>query len=508
MTLLTQIQIRRDTAANWTTANPVLAIGEMGIETDTGHARVGDGTTAWSSLTSAFKRVNQRTLPQLAAAPTSADIACGPGALFTSTDNILRYINATGSAFVAIDVVAMQAATATAASSATAAVSTAGSAQTAAAAAVTTANAASTAASAAQSAASNAIPLTQKAAANGVATLDGSSLLPATQLPNPTSSTLGGVKSAAGTAHQFVTGISTLGVPVTARPVVADLSDANTLELMVGVYGSTSSLQAAFPAASNAGFTALVGSSAPFGVYKSDGTTWNKEVSPTDLNAKQNVPVSWNGTTPALVSSTNPLPSFGSNAFVYTGAGGAVLDGQTYQTGDEAVWNGTTFTCVRLGGGFVGTYASTAALQTAYPAASNPACIALVAGVIYISNGTAWQIKVQASTDLSDASVLTTQSTNAQSGTTYTLVLADAGQNVDMSNASANTLTVPPNSSVAFPIGTLITVTMAGAGITTIAPGAGVTFVKPAARTLAISAQYETAQLFKTATDTWRVLAG
>ncbi len=44
------IQIRRDTAANWTSANPILAQGELGVETDTSKIKIGDGTTAWSSL--------------------------------------------------------------------------------------------------------------------------------------------------------------------------------------------------------------------------------------------------------------------------------------------------------------------------------------------------------------------------------------------------------------------------------------------------------------------------
>lgn len=44
------IQIRRDTASNWTSANPVLAQAELGIETDTQKIKSGDGTTAWSSL--------------------------------------------------------------------------------------------------------------------------------------------------------------------------------------------------------------------------------------------------------------------------------------------------------------------------------------------------------------------------------------------------------------------------------------------------------------------------
>jgi len=45
-----QIQLRRGTAAQWTSANPTLASGEIGIETDTKKEKVGDGTTAWNSL--------------------------------------------------------------------------------------------------------------------------------------------------------------------------------------------------------------------------------------------------------------------------------------------------------------------------------------------------------------------------------------------------------------------------------------------------------------------------
>ena len=44
------IQIRRDSAANWTSTNPVLASGELGTETDTSKLKIGDGTTAWTSL--------------------------------------------------------------------------------------------------------------------------------------------------------------------------------------------------------------------------------------------------------------------------------------------------------------------------------------------------------------------------------------------------------------------------------------------------------------------------
>lgn len=51
MTVVTAIfRIRRDTAANWTSVNPVLKLGEPGLETDTRRVKYGDGSTAWASL--------------------------------------------------------------------------------------------------------------------------------------------------------------------------------------------------------------------------------------------------------------------------------------------------------------------------------------------------------------------------------------------------------------------------------------------------------------------------
>ena len=48
--MASKIQIRRDTAANWTSANPTLSTGELGLETDTRKLKSGDGSTAWTSL--------------------------------------------------------------------------------------------------------------------------------------------------------------------------------------------------------------------------------------------------------------------------------------------------------------------------------------------------------------------------------------------------------------------------------------------------------------------------
>lgn len=48
--MATRMQQRRGTAAEWTSANPILAAGELGYETDTNQFKIGDGTTAWASL--------------------------------------------------------------------------------------------------------------------------------------------------------------------------------------------------------------------------------------------------------------------------------------------------------------------------------------------------------------------------------------------------------------------------------------------------------------------------
>lgn len=50
MPVITTIITRNDTAANWSSTNPVLAKGEQGLETDTNKLKAGDGVTAWNSL--------------------------------------------------------------------------------------------------------------------------------------------------------------------------------------------------------------------------------------------------------------------------------------------------------------------------------------------------------------------------------------------------------------------------------------------------------------------------
>jgi hypothetical protein len=96
-------------------------------------------------------------------------------------------------------------------------------------------------------------------------------------------------------------------------------------------------------------------------------------------------------------------------------------------------------------------------------------------------------------------------SPNTQTGN-YTLALADAGKTVEQNLGTATTVTVPPNSSVAFPIGTIVEVARYGAGTVAIAAGAGVT-IRSRGSLLSIGNQYGAVSLRKRATDEW-VLVG
>ena len=99
---------------------------------------------------------------------------------------------------------------------------------------------------------------------------------------------------------------------------------------------------------------------------------------------------------------------------------------------------------------------------------------------------------------------------NAQTGTTYTAVLNDQYQVlVTTSNASANAFKIPTNASVAFAVGTVITVMNIGVGVCTIsAVTPGTTTVLSAGATAASPtlSQYKSAALIKTGTDAWYVV--
>lgn len=128
---------------------------------------------------------------------------------------------------------------------------------------------------------------------------------------------------------------------------------------------------------------------------------------------------------------------------------------------------------------------------------------AAIVGLVYEANRHAANITDNSKTISGPVLAGSTMAANRQTGS-YTLVIGDAGRVVEMNVAGANNLTVPPNSSVAFPTGTVIEAFQYGAGQTTIVAGAGVTLRSPGGK-LKIAAQYGAASLRKLGTDEWAV---
>ena len=93
---------------------------------------------------------------------------------------------------------------------------------------------------------------------------------------------------------------------------------------------------------------------------------------------------------------------------------------------------------------------------------------------------------------------------NTQTGTSYTLVLADGnpGKMVTLNNAGAITLTIPTNASVALTLGSVVNITQLGAGQVTVSPAGGVTLRSFASR-YKLTGQYATATLMQLAANEW-----
>jgi hypothetical protein len=97
--------------------------------------------------------------------------------------------------------------------------------------------------------------------------------------------------------------------------------------------------------------------------------------------------------------------------------------------------------------------------------------------------------------------------TNVQTGTTYTLALTDARKVVQGNHATGITITIPANSTVAFPVGTVVEVLWRGAGTTTVATAGGVTLngktSGSALTSVNLSARYGMVRLWQRAADAW-----
>jgi hypothetical protein len=234
-----------------------------------------------------------------------------------------------------------------------------------------------------------------------------------------------------------------------------------------------------------------------------------------------------NGLTPSGTPATGSVSLAGTLGVSSGGTGSTSQAGALTNLGAQAVL--TTAAPLALTAGGTGTTSAVGALTNlgAQAALTTAAPLALTAG------GTGTTSAVGALTNLGAQAALTTASPlaltlggsgstsavgaltnigaaplsltlNAQTGTTYTLVLTDNGKLITLSNASAIAVTVPTNASVAFPIGSQILLNQLGVGQVTVS-GASVTFNSK--NGLKTSGQYAVICLIKIATDTW-VLSG
>jgi hypothetical protein len=146
------------------------------------------------------------------------------------------------------------------------------------------------------------------------------------------------------------------------------------------------------------------------------------------------------------------------------------------------------------------TLVSTSATQTltnkTIDAASNT-----LTGVVTLTGTQTLTNKTLTSPTINDAKQ--NVSINAQTGTTYTLVLDDNGKLVTLNNAAPVALTVPTNASVAFATGAIINLQRIGSGAVTVSVAVGVTVTSTAAT---LRAQYSAASLIKTGTDSWTLV--
>jgi hypothetical protein len=146
---------------------------------------------------------------------------------------------------------------------------------------------------------------------------------------------------------------------------------------------------------------------------------------------------------------------------------------------------------------------------------------AVVAGTGLSGGGSSGSVTLSINTavtaDLTTAQTLTNKTLtsplinlgiNAQTGTTYTTVLADNGKLITQTNASAIATTIPLNSSVAYPVGAQLNIAQLGAGQITVAGAVGVTVVSTGATaaTPKTRAQYSTLTCVQTSTDNWLVM--
>lgn len=178
------------------------------------------------------------------------------------------------------------------------------------------------------------------------------------------------------------------------------------------------------------------------------------------------------------------------------------VDGATI----EAAEHNANFTAVKnfVESTTAGTNIDAGAIQTAAIANSAITSAKIATGAVTgtkLEDSIALTGTTSASTISVTANIVYHITTNAQSVSAYTLVLADDGKIIELNSASAITLTVPLNNDVAFPVGTQIMLIQTGTGQVTVSASAGVTINSTPG--LKLRTQWSAATLLKRGTNTW-----
>lgn len=82
------IQLRGDTSTNWTSANPILLVREIGLETNTGYIKVGDGSTVWNSLS--YIKLPKASIDGISNVDNTSDVNKPVSTAQATADNVAR----------------------------------------------------------------------------------------------------------------------------------------------------------------------------------------------------------------------------------------------------------------------------------------------------------------------------------------------------------------------------------------------------------------------------------
>jgi len=460
--MATRMQQRRGTASQWTTADPILAAGEIGFESDTGQFKIGDGTNHWADL-SYFKNLEDLG-GNLDDYVLLTSVGANSGVAPLNSSGQVPVANGTA---ILNDVRGGAGDTINTLSKVYTVLSTAisgGDTSTASAAALDATTKANNAKSGAETTASGYVSTHAADTTDVHGISDTSALVTLTGTQTLTGKTISA-------ANNTVTVNAADIIDVTASAGELNILDGATLTVTELNYvdGVTSAIQTQLDAKAplaNPTFTGTLaaGDISITGDLTVGGTTTT--VNATDLVVTDPLIYIGEGNEANIVD-LGLVSSFNNGSYQHAGIVRDASDG---------VWK---------------LFSSVEDEPTTTVNFSQAVYDTLKVGGIEYADGTQVKQGVPSLTEIN-------QKTSA-----YTTVLTDRDKLVEVSSATGVTLTIPTNSSVAYPVGTSIDILQTGAGQVTIAGAGGVTV--NATPGLKLRTQWSSATLFKRAENTWVV---